>query len=125
MDAGGRFGAGGVRRGGSDDCCGERRSDGDRLWPRDAGESAGLVDCGGRRLGSGWGGGIVGDLADHFAFRHLEADAGGISGGDVKGAQDELGAAKVDGVADEGVDDLHERGLDGFLVLDEGDGVKA
>jgi hypothetical protein len=43
----------------------------------------------------------------------------------VESAKDELGAAEVDGVADEGVDDLHERGLDGLLVFDEGDGVKA
>src|ERR1039458_4005691 len=35
------------------------------------------------------------------------------------------GAFEVDGVAGEGVDDFHEGGLDGLLVLDEGDGVEA
>ena len=32
---------------------------------------------------------------------------------------------RVDGVADEGIDDLHEGGLDRFLILDKGDGVEA
>jgi len=36
-----------------------------------------------------------------------------------------LGAAEVYCVADQGVDDLHERSLDAFFVFDEGDGVKA
>jgi hypothetical protein len=40
-------------------------------------------------------------------------------------AKDEVGALQVNGVADEGVDDFHEGGLDGFLILAEGDGVKA
>ena len=52
-------------------------------------------------------------------------DAAGVSYGDVEGAEDEFGALEVDGVADEGVDDFHEGGLDGRLVLDEGDGMKA
>jgi hypothetical protein len=62
---------------------------------------------------------------DHFLLVEVEMDAGRISYGDVKSAQDELGAAEVDGVADQGVDDLHERGLDAFFTFDEGDGVKA
>ena len=36
-----------------------------------------------------------------------------------------MGAAEVDGVANQGVDDLHEGGLDAFFIFDEGDGVKA
>jgi len=36
-----------------------------------------------------------------------------------------LGAFEVDGVADEGVDDFHEGGLDAFFVLDQGYGVEA
>ena len=70
------------------------------------------------------GGGVVGDFVDHFVFVDAEMDAGRIFHGDVKSAEDELGAAEVDGIADQGVDDLHERGLDAFFVLDQGDGVK-
>ena len=40
-------------------------------------------------------------------------------------AQDELGAAVIDHVAREGVDDFHERGLDAVRVFDDGDGVQA
>ena len=54
-----------------------------------------------------------------------EADAVGVLDGDVKGAEQEFGAAEVDGVAGEGVDDFHERSLDGLCALDESDGVKA
>jgi hypothetical protein len=36
-----------------------------------------------------------------------------------------LGTAEIDSVANQGIDDFHERGLDAFLVFDEGDGVKA
>ena len=71
-----------------------------------------------------WGG-VVGDFADHFVSVDIEADAAGIADGDVEGAEQELGAAEVDGIASEGVDDFHERGLDGLLALDEGDGMKA
>ena len=42
----------------------------------------------------------------------------GVSYGDVEGAEDQGGALQVDGVAHEGVDDFHERGLDGLLVFD-------
>ena len=62
---------------------------------------------------------------DHIALVDVEMDAGRIFHGDVKSAQDELGAAEVDGIANQGVDDFHERDLDAFLVLDEGDGMKA
>ena len=80
-------------------------------------------------LGNGWHGvrrgGVVGDFADHFVFVEVEADAAGIADGDVEGAEQEFGAFEVDGVAGEGVDDFHERGLNGLLALDLGDGMKA
>jgi hypothetical protein len=79
------------------------------------------VHCG---RGLGWGG-VGGDFADHFIVVYAEADAAGVLHGDVEGAKNELGAVQVDGVAGEGVDDFHEGGLDGLLVLDEGDGVEA
>jgi hypothetical protein len=62
---------------------------------------------------------------DHFVFVEIEMDARRIFHGDMKGAQDELGAAEVDGIADQGVNDFHERGLDAFFILNECDGVKA
>src|ERR1035437_6824526 len=73
----------------------------------------------GRRVG------VVGDFFDHVAVVDAKVDAAGVSYGDVEGAEDELGAFEVDGIAGESVDDFHERGLDGLLVLDEFDGVKA
>jgi hypothetical protein len=42
-----------------------------------------------------------------------------------RGLEHEVGAAEVDGVAGDGVDDFHERGLDGCLIFDEGDGMEA
>ncbi len=45
--------------------------------------------------------------------------------GDVQGAQDETGTLGVEGVADESIEDFHERGLDGVLVFDDGDGMQA
>jgi hypothetical protein len=45
--------------------------------------------------------------------------------GDGERAQDEAGASDIDLVADEDVDDLHERGLDGLRVLEIGDGMEA
>ena len=82
-----------------------------------------------RRFGDWWNGirwgGIVGDFADHFFSAEVEADAAGVADGDVEGAEQELGAFEVDGVAGEGVDDLHERGLNGLLALDLGDGMEA
>ena len=71
-----------------------------------------------------WGG-VVGDLVDHAACDAVEADAVGVFHGDVEGLEHEVSAAEVDGVAGDGVDDFHERGLDGLLVLDESDGVEA
>ena len=73
----------------------------------------------------GGAGGVFGNLVDHGAGAVVELDAAGIFHGDVEGFEDEVGAAEVDGVAGDGVDDFHERGLDGLLVFDEGDGVQA
>jgi hypothetical protein len=42
-----------------------------------------------------------------------------------RGTEDQLGALDVDSVAGEGVDDFHERGLNGFFALDESDGMEA
>jgi hypothetical protein len=64
-------------------------------------------------------------LFDHVAGVEAEVDSTSVADGGVEGAEDELGAFEVDGVAGESVDDFHERSLDGLLVLDEGDGVKA
>ena len=69
--------------------------------------------------------GIVGNFLDHAVAVEVEADAADIFDGDVKGAEDEFGAVKIDGVAGEGVNDLHERGLKGFFVFDESDGMEA
>ena len=55
----------------------------------------------------------------------IEADAAGVTDGGVEGAEDKFGALGVNGVADQGVDDLHERGLDGLLVFEERDGMDA
>lgn len=70
-------------------------------------------------------GGVGGNFADHFVLANVEANVVDIAHGGVECAQEQLAAAEVDGVAGEGVDDLHERSLDGLLVLDDGDGVKA
>ncbi len=71
------------------------------------------------------GSGIVGNFFDHAIGIEVEADAADIFDRDVKGAEDEFGAVEIDGVAGEGVDDLHERGLEGFFVFDESDGMEA
>ena len=79
--------------------------------------------AGGWGGGFGWGG-VVGDFADHLSVVDAELGAAGISYGDVKGFDDEFGATQVDVVAGQGVDDFHERGLDGLFIFDEGDGVE-
>src|SRR6202035_1765856 len=48
-----------------------------------------------------------------------------VPDGDAKRAQDEASARDIDVVADEGVNDFHERGLDGLLVLEISDGMEA
>jgi hypothetical protein len=100
---------------------------GDAGWlgTREAGERASLRECRLVGLGHGGNGGIVGDFLGHFGPAKVEMDVGRISYGDVESAQDELGAAEVDAVADEGVDEFHERGLNAFLAFNEGDGVNA
>jgi hypothetical protein len=81
--------------------------------------------CGFRPDGELGCGGVFGDFADHLAVVDAEAGAAGILYGDPEGFEDQVGAAQVDVVAGQGVDDFHERGLDGFFVLDHGDGMKA
>jgi hypothetical protein len=87
-------------------------------------ENSGLGEHGllGLGRGRGW---VFRNFVDHFMLRKMEMGAGRILGGDVKGTEDELGAAEVDGIADEGVDDFHERGLDRLRVFEEGHGMKA
>ena len=65
--------------------------------------------------------GVVGDFFDHVAAVDVEADSANVADGGVECAKDEFGTLEFDGAADQGVDDLHEGGLDGFLVLEEGD----
>jgi hypothetical protein len=72
----------------------------------------------------GWRG-VLGDLRDGVFGVDAELYAGGIFYGDVQGADDQTGAFDVDGVAHEGVDDFHERVLDGLFVFDHRDGVQA
>ena len=67
--------------------------------------------------------GVVGDFADHVVGAEAEINVAGISGGDVQGFEDEVGALVVDGAFEDGVDHMHERGLDGFGAFDQGDGV--
>jgi len=69
--------------------------------------------------------GVIGDFLDHAGGVEVEADTAGIFDGDVESFEDEVGAAEIDGVAGDGVDDFHERGLDGLLVFDERDGMEA
>ena len=76
-------------------------------------EAGGLIDFGGGR------GGIGGNLPDHVGVA-AEPDAADVADGGVEGAEDEFGALDFDGAAEQGVDDLDEGGLDGFLVFEEG-----
>ena len=80
--------------------------------------AGGLIDFGG---GSGW---VVGNAGDHFTG-NAEVHAADIADGGVESAEDELGALEFDGAAEQGVDDLDEGGLDGFLVFEEGGVVDA
>ena len=58
----------------------------------------------------------------HVAGADLKVDVAGISYGDVQGFEDDVGALVVDSAFEDGVDHVHDRGLDGFGVFDEGDG---
>jgi len=90
-----------------------------------AGGLAGGFGCCGRfHFGVG-DGGIVGDFMDHVTGVDAELDAADVADGGVEGAKDKFGALEFDGAAEEGVDDFHEGGLDGFLVLEEGGVVDA
>lgn len=68
---------------------------------------------------------VIGDLPDHVVTRHREANALGVFYGDVESAQDECGAFHIDGIAHEGVDDFHQRGLDGLGIFQVRDGMEA
>ena len=61
--------------------------------------------------------GIVGDLADHFVGVESELHAFDVADSRVEGAEDQFGALEFDGAAEQGVDDFHQGGLDGLLVL--------
>jgi len=90
-------------------------------------------------LGQGWlpggdglpglarlaGSGVFRDFFDHAVGARAEVNLACVFRRHVKGAENELGAAVVDGVADEGIDDLHERGLDGCGIVEDGHGMKA
>ena len=67
--------------------------------------------------------GAVGDFLDHIVLGDVEVDVAGISYGDVQGFEDDVGALVIDGAFEDGVDHVHDRGLDGFGVFDQGDGV--
>jgi len=69
-------------------------------------------------------GGVIGDLGDHGTGVG-KLDAADVADGGVEGAEDEFGAFEFDRAAQQGVDDLDEGGLDGFLVLEEGSVVDA
>lgn len=68
---------------------------------------------------------ISGHFTDHLVRVNIEVDAAGVADGDAEGAEDQTGAAEVDGTADQRVDDFHERGLDGFLALKKCDVMDA
>jgi hypothetical protein len=67
--------------------------------------------------------GVVGDFADHVVAADVEVDVAGISYCDVQGFEDDVGALDVDGAFEDGIDHVHDGGLDGFGVFDQGDGV--
>ena len=91
----------------------------------DGGEGRGLGG-GNREWGRDWRGcGIFGNFLDHVALPAIEMSFARVPDGDAESAQDEASARDIDVVADEGVDDFHERGLDGLRVLEIGDGMEA
>ena len=96
------------------------------FWRRaDGGEGCGLN--GGSRKGAcdRRGCGVFGNFLDHVAFPAIETNLAGIPDRDAERAEDEAGASEVNLVADEGVDDFHERGLDGLVTLEIGDRMEA
>jgi len=68
-------------------------------------------------------GGVVGDFADHVVRADMEIDIFRISYGDVQGFEYDVGTFDVYRPFEDGVDHVHEGGLDSFGVFDEGDGV--
>lgn len=98
---------------------------GDGFWGVDFGEDFGLLEGVVVGAASDGGGGILGNLSDHLGCVHAEACLVGVFCGDEESAHDEAGAVDLDVVADEGVDDFHERGLDGLRIFKNGDGVEA
>ena len=87
-------------------------------------EGRGLHECKREWAGGGWSCGILRNLIDYAAAENIETCGLRISYGDVKGAQYESCAGDIDLVANDGVDDLHERGLDGRSVLNQRDGME-
>jgi len=55
----------------------------------------------------------------------VKTDAAGVFHGDVEGAEDQCSPLGVKRVADESVDDFHERGLDSVFIFNNGDGMEA
>ena len=60
-----------------------------------------------------------------MAIVDIEFGAAGIFNRDPEGFEHEVGAAQVDVIAGESVDDFHERCLDRFFVFDQSDGMDA
>ena len=96
-----------------------------RFWGVDFGEHFGLLK--GVVVGAtgDGGGGVLGNFGDHIGCVHAEACLFRVLGGDEESAHDEAGAVDFDVVADEGVDDFHERGLDGLGIFKHGNGMEA
>jgi hypothetical protein len=104
-------------------------------WPgrfrRDRRKFGLRVDCGALGFGDGpvddfgCGRRVSGDFFDLGIRLAVEPHVARILGRDVEGANDQLGALDVEGIADESVDDFHERGLDGLGVFEHGDGMEA
>jgi hypothetical protein len=69
------------------------------------------------------GRGVGGDFFDGVGGGEFYAAA--IFHRDVQGAQDQLGALQINGVAHERVDDFHQRRVDRLFVLKDGDRMKA
>ena len=69
------------------------------------------------------GRGVVGDFF-YYVKGIVEPGAVGVFYCDVESADDQLGALGIDGVADERVDDFHQRGLNGLFALELSDGMK-
>lgn len=78
-----------------------------------------------RERSGGWSFGIFGNFGDDVGSVRLEVNEPAIPRCDVESPEDQAGAIHVDVIADEGVDDFHERRLNGFLIFKHGDGMDA